>query len=158
MLHYDDLVTDLTYTAPPPAPRCTPILPFNVREYVRRCVYRPPPPKRPRGRPKGSGLMDPALKKRPIDYYCHHPLTLAPRAEHPVLSPYCRRTYGAARHLAHALKVTECALSLWVRGKRPVPPARCYQIETATHGQLRCEQLRPDLVWSRKETANDVHA
>ena len=34
----------------------------------------------------------------------------------------------------------------WTKTK--VPAERCPQIEDATGGQVRCEELRPDVLWS----------
>ena len=32
---------------------------------------------------------------------------------------------------------------------RPLPLERCLQVERATNGLVRCEDLRPDIDWSR---------
>lgn len=38
-----------------------------------------------------------------------------------------------------------------------VPPERCIAIEKATHGAVRCEEMRPDVDWAylRGTAAND---
>lgn len=36
----------------------------------------------------------------------------------------------------------------WASGIRQVPVERCIQIERATDGAVRCEELRPDIDWS----------
>lgn len=38
-------------------------------------------------------------------------------------------------------------LSQWKNGGRQVPAERCPQIERATGGAVRCEELRPDVAW-----------
>lgn len=37
----------------------------------------------------------------------------------------------------------------WFNTERPVPPDKCACLERATGGQVLCEQLRPDLAWTR---------
>lgn len=53
---------------------------------------------------------------------------------------------GSQRELAHALGVTQGAVSQWV--KNGVPMDRCIPIERATAGAVRCEDLRPDVDWA----------
>ncbi len=52
---------------------------------------------------------------------------------------------GGATKLAAALGVTAQRLSNWV--ERGVPAERCPDIERATNGAVRCEELRPDVAW-----------
>lgn len=40
-------------------------------------------------------------------------------------------------------------VSQWVSGHRPLTPARCPRIESATAGEVRCEELCPDVTWHR---------
>lgn len=40
-------------------------------------------------------------------------------------------------------------MSRWCDGIRQVPQERCPAIEKATDGVVTCEELRPDLAWSR---------
>lgn len=47
-----------------------------------------------------------------------------------------------------SLGVTPQVISHWTSGKRQVPAERCPQIEAATGGLVRCEDLRPDVQWS----------
>lgn len=35
----------------------------------------------------------------------------------------------------------------WFAKDRPVPAEHCPTIERATHGAVRCEELRPDVPW-----------
>jgi DNA-binding transcriptional regulator YdaS (Cro superfamily) len=37
----------------------------------------------------------------------------------------------------------------WANGVRSVPDTRCPSIERATDGAVTCEELRPDVKWSR---------
>ncbi len=50
--------------------------------------------------------------------------------------------------LARALGVTPGAVSQWVSGETKLTAERCIQIERATLGQVRCEDLRPDVDWA----------
>jgi DNA-binding transcriptional regulator YdaS (Cro superfamily) len=50
--------------------------------------------------------------------------------------------------LAKALGVTPGAVNQWVSGLTAVAADRCIQIEAATGGLVRCEDLRPDVAWS----------
>jgi DNA-binding transcriptional regulator YdaS (Cro superfamily) len=58
--------------------------------------------------------------------------------------------------LACALGIRSPSISGWLRCGR-VPADRCWSIEVATRGSVTCEQLRPDVTWSRNE-AGDVVA
>lgn len=50
--------------------------------------------------------------------------------------------------LAHELGIRQSAVSNWLaRGN--VPADRAPAIEAATGGEIRCEDLRPDLTWER---------
>lgn len=62
------------------------------------------------------------------------------------LNAYLEQTgRGAASRLAKQIGVTPVLISQWVTGSRPIPTERCTQIERATSGAVRCEELRPDL-------------
>lgn len=54
---------------------------------------------------------------------------------------------GSQRALADAMGVTPAVVSQYLSGLRHVPPDRCIQIEAATSGAVRCEDLRPDIPW-----------
>jgi DNA-binding transcriptional regulator YdaS (Cro superfamily) len=49
---------------------------------------------------------------------------------------------------ARQIGVTTGAVSQWANGLSPVAAERCPQIERATNGLVRCEDLRPDVAWS----------
>ena len=54
---------------------------------------------------------------------------------------------GAGKSLAAAINISGATLSEWKSGKKKVPAARCIDIEVATAGVVRCEDMRPDLNW-----------
>lgn len=55
---------------------------------------------------------------------------------------------GGLSGLARAIKVTPPTVHQWVSGRRRIPVLRCLDIERATNGAVRCEDLRPDVDWS----------
>lgn len=55
---------------------------------------------------------------------------------------------GGLTHLAKLLDVKPPTVSQWLSASRPIPAERCVQIEEVTDGQVRCEELRPDVNWS----------
>jgi DNA-binding transcriptional regulator YdaS (Cro superfamily) len=64
---------------------------------------------------------------------------------------------GAQSRLAAAMGIHAPMLSQWASGARRVPAERCPEIERATGGQVRCEDLRPDIPWSvlREQTGHE---
>ena len=50
--------------------------------------------------------------------------------------------------LARKIGVTSGAVNQWAGGLTAITAERCIQIEQATNGQVRCEDLRPDVAWS----------
>lgn len=64
--------------------------------------------------------------------------------------------------LAKTLGVTPGAVNQWVSGLTEITAERCIQIESATGGLVRCEELRPDVNWGvlrkpyRKQPAKAV--
>lgn len=52
---------------------------------------------------------------------------------------------GGVSKLASRIGVTAQRLSNWQ--ERGVPAERCPDIENATNGAVRCEDLRPDVAW-----------
>jgi len=56
---------------------------------------------------------------------------------------------GSQAELARRLNATRPQVNEWTKRQRPVPLARCQQIEDATDGRVTCEQLRPDVEWLR---------
>ncbi|MBA3034835.1 MAG: helix-turn-helix domain-containing protein [Gammaproteobacteria bacterium] len=59
---------------------------------------------------------------------------------------------GSQKCLASMLGVTSGAVSQWEVGK--VPIERCIEIEKATSGAVRCEELRPDVDWAYLRATN----
>lgn len=53
-----------------------------------------------------------------------------------------------AASLARKLGINPVLVSQWKNGYRAVPAERCPDIEVATGGKVRCEDLRPDVEWS----------
>ena len=65
---------------------------------------------------------------------------------------------GSQRALADALRVTPGAINQWMSGKKPFPVARCIDVEVATRGAVRCEDLRPDVAWGYLRDTAAVNA
>lgn len=63
------------------------------------------------------------------------------------LADYFAAERGAQSRLAAATKIPAPLLSQWATGTRRVPAERCPEIERATEGAVRCEELRPDVAW-----------
>lgn len=55
---------------------------------------------------------------------------------------------GSMQALAEKLGVTKGAVGQWKLPGRRVPAEHCPAIERLTHGQVRCEILRPDVDWA----------
>ena len=55
---------------------------------------------------------------------------------------------GGITALARMIGVTPPTIHQWISGIRPIPAERCPQIERATGGAVRCEDLRPDVDWA----------
>lgn len=64
------------------------------------------------------------------------------------LKIYLSGERGRASRLAETLNVTPVTVSEWSSGKKRVPAERCPEIERATFGAVRCEDLRPDVDWT----------
>lgn len=60
------------------------------------------------------------------------------------------RADGGQAGLARKLGVSPQTVNQWVRGERPVPRDHCPAIEAETG--VRCEELLPDVVWTRDAT------
>ena len=58
--------------------------------------------------------------------------------------------------LAKALCVTPGAVNQWVSGATIITAERCIQIEQATGGLVRCEDLRPDVAWAVLRTSPEL--
>lgn len=57
------------------------------------------------------------------------------------------RLVGGQSTLARRLGVSSPTVNQWFHGDRQVPAERCPLIEKLTGGQVRCEDLRPDVQW-----------
>ena len=55
---------------------------------------------------------------------------------------------GSASARAARLGLTKGAISQWKGEGKKVPADHCPEIEKATNGKVRCEDLRPDVDWS----------
>lgn len=63
------------------------------------------------------------------------------------LSEYLSRP-GAVVSLARSIGIDPPQVSQWKNGVRRVPAERCPDVERATGGAVRCEDLRPDVDWA----------
>ncbi|MGS1116890.1 Cro/CI family transcriptional regulator [Castellaniella sp. UC4442_H9] len=63
------------------------------------------------------------------------------------ISDACEQLGGLSA-LARAIKVTPPTVHQWISGRRPIPVLRCMDVERATNGGVRCEDLRADVDWS----------
>lgn len=52
---------------------------------------------------------------------------------------------GGQSRLARALGVSHTAVGLWLRGDRKIAPARCWDIQKMTNGEVTVYDLRPDI-------------
>jgi len=66
--------------------------------------------------------------------------------DHEKLIEACKKIGGQSA-LARALGVKPPTVNEWIKSGRPVPADRCIDIELATQGAVRCEDLRPDINW-----------
>lgn len=55
---------------------------------------------------------------------------------------------GSQAELARRVQVTPAAVYQWLNHVRPVPMERCIDIEKATAGAVKCEELRHDIDWA----------
>lgn len=55
---------------------------------------------------------------------------------------------GGQAVLAREIGAAPAFVYQWATGRRSVPAEFCPKIERATHGAIRCEELRPDIEWS----------
>lgn len=62
------------------------------------------------------------------------------------LKMYLKRR-GAGKELAVAIGISPVVISQWKTCARPIPSEHCIEIERATEGAVRCEELRPDIDW-----------
>lgn len=64
------------------------------------------------------------------------------------LDQYLSENNIVARQFASELGVPPPLLSQWRTNDRRVPAERCPDIERATLGAVKCEELRPDVNWA----------
>lgn len=64
------------------------------------------------------------------------------------LLEFVNQERGKRMQLAVAISVPPILISQWAHRKRQVPAERCPDIERATAGAVRCEDLRPDIDWA----------
>lgn len=63
---------------------------------------------------------------------------------------------GSQAELARRIGVKQMHVWNWLnRSKGKVPAERCPDIERATGGAVRCEELRPDVDWNYLRTSGD---
>jgi DNA-binding transcriptional regulator YdaS (Cro superfamily) len=74
-----------------------------------------------------------------MDHFCPEAVQAVKRA--------CSLVGGQAP-LASAVGVTVANVSHWATGYRRVPAERAIAVERVTSGQVRVEELRPDIDWS----------
>jgi DNA-binding transcriptional regulator YdaS (Cro superfamily) len=55
---------------------------------------------------------------------------------------------GTASALAEMIGISKGAISQWKDEGRRIPAEHCPAIERATNGEVRCEDLRPDVDWA----------
>lgn len=55
---------------------------------------------------------------------------------------------GGQAEMAKRLGISPPTVNQWINGTRQIPARRCPEIEKATFGAVRCEDLRPDIDWS----------
>lgn len=60
-----------------------------------------------------------------------------------------------AADLAKKIGVSPVLVSQWRTESRPVPVERCPAIDRATGGEVRCEDLRPDVDWAYLRGTSD---
>lgn len=64
---------------------------------------------------------------------------------------------GSLSELSSLLGVSPQVVSNWRLDGRNVPVERCIDIEKATNGMVRCEELRGDIDWSYLRGSEVVH-
>ena len=71
------------------------------------------------------------------------------------LDQYLSQDGRSVKSMAAALGVASPMVSQWRTGARQVPAERCPDIERTTGGDVRCEDMRPDVNWNvlRQTTA-----
>lgn len=67
------------------------------------------------------------------------------------------RLLGSQKALADAIGVSPKTVWAWVN-RKAVPAEHCPEIEKATKGAVRCEDLRPDVNWSIVRESSGMEA
>jgi len=63
--------------------------------------------------------------------------------------------FDSMREFAGAINVKPPTVSQWLKRERPIPMAKCLEIERACEGAVTCEELRPDVDWRRHRDLNE---
>lgn len=63
---------------------------------------------------------------------------------------------GGVSSLAKELGISPSYLSQLASGAAPISHSRCIDIEKATNGAIRCEDLRPDVDWAYLRNSANV--
>jgi DNA-binding transcriptional regulator YdaS (Cro superfamily) len=66
------------------------------------------------------------------------------------LHDYLRSSRTAQADFGRLVGVSQGRVSQWLRGDT-IPLSACRLIERATAGAVRCQDLRPDVIWTRNE-------
>lgn len=64
------------------------------------------------------------------------------------LHDYLQSRRVTQTELADRLGITQGAVWQWLAGRKPVSAESCIAIERVTEGEVRCEDLRPDIDWA----------
>jgi DNA-binding transcriptional regulator YdaS (Cro superfamily) len=72
------------------------------------------------------------------------------------LGDYIKGERGRMSQLASRLGVVPSLVSMWANGSRKVPAEWCMDIEHATDGKVKAEDMRPDLNWKRFRKAKSA--
>jgi len=65
---------------------------------------------------------------------------------------------GGISELANKLEISSSYLSQLSSGSAPISMERCIEIEKATGGAVRCEDLRPDIDWAYLRNSQNQEA
>lgn len=66
------------------------------------------------------------------------------RKQDPAVARACE-IVGSQSELGRQIGVGQSAVNYWLWSRKPVPAKRAVQIEVATGGKVRREEIRPDL-------------
>ena len=74
------------------------------------------------------------------------------------LNTYLSKRNGTAKEFAGLVGIHEVLLSQLRNNQRKTPAEICIEIERASNGKVRCEDLRPDVDWSYLRKTAKVRA